>query len=68
MPQNHFVSYTAKVATLASADALWIGHSQLISDHFLYEVNMKIQILKKSFLEIHEREDSEDSDIDFTGF
>jgi hypothetical protein len=37
MPQNHCPSYTAKVATLASAGALWIGHSRLISDHFLYE-------------------------------
>jgi hypothetical protein len=69
MPQNHCASYTAKVATLASADALWISHSQLISDHFLYEDSEdENSDSDKEFLGFHKREDSENSGSDFTGF
>jgi hypothetical protein len=53
MPQNHFASYTAKVATLASAGALRIGHSRLISDHFLHEDS---------------EDENSDSDEEFLGF
>jgi hypothetical protein len=49
MPQNHCASYTAKVATPASAGALWIGHSRLISEHFLYEDSE--DEMTKSFLD-----------------
>jgi hypothetical protein len=69
MPQNHCASYTAKVATLASAGAHWISHSQLISDNFLYEDSEdKNSDSDREFLGIHEREVSEDSDSDFAGF
>jgi hypothetical protein len=69
MPQNHCASYTAKAATLASAGALWIGHSQLISDHFLYEDSEdENSDSDEEFLGVHEMEDSEHGDSDFTGF
>jgi hypothetical protein len=58
-----------KVATLASAGALWIGNSQLISDHFLYEHSEdENSDSDEDFLGFYEREDFEDSDSDFTGF
>jgi hypothetical protein len=69
MPQNHCASYKAKVATLASADALSISHSRLISDHFLYEDSEgENSDSDEEFLGFHEREDSEDSGSDFKGF
>jgi hypothetical protein len=71
MPQNHCASYTVKVATLASAGALWIGHSWLILDHYLYlDSEDENSDSDKEFLGFHEREDSEDSDRQcfFTGF
>jgi hypothetical protein len=68
MPQNH-ESYTAKVATLGSAGALWIGHSRLISDHFLYKASEdENSDSDEDFLGFHEREDPEDGDSDFTWF
>jgi hypothetical protein len=58
-----------KVATLASAGAVWIGHSQLIWEHFLYEDSEdENSDSNEEFLGFREREDSEDSDSDFTGF
>jgi hypothetical protein len=69
MPQYHHASYTAKVAALASAGALWIGHTRLISDHFLFEDNEdENSDSDEEILGLHERKDSEDSGSDFTGF
>jgi hypothetical protein len=59
-----------KVATLASAGALWIGHSRLILDHFLYEDSEdKIQILTKIFFDFMRGKTLKIvSYSDFTGF
>jgi hypothetical protein len=67
MPRNHCASYTAKVATLASAGTLWIGHSQLISDHFLYEDREDKNPDSESFLDFMTGKTA-DSDSDLTGF
>jgi hypothetical protein len=69
MPLNHCASYTAKVATFASAGAPSIGQSRLISDHFLYEDSGdENSDSEEKFLGFREREDSEESDSDFTEF
>jgi hypothetical protein len=69
MPQNHCVSFTAKIVTLASAGALSIGHSRLISDHFLYEDSEdENSDSDEEFLGFYSREDTENSDSDFKGF
>jgi hypothetical protein len=69
MPQNHCAPYTVKVTALARAGALWVGHSRLISDYFLYvDSEDENSDSDEEFLGFHEREDSEDGDSDFTGF